>query len=169
MFGIALKTTGLRRFIIILIEVKNFGSQLHCLLRLTIEIKSEYSNCFSRNPWRRSKRTTTILFLTNNYCWIYSNNLCWWYTVIIHRVKLSNWYFKFIFFKITFEICIPYFLAIFVFCEISFWIRMFNSSSEMSEKWEKDSLLHYLFTSCRHYHLIHSDYDGQSDCSICDR
>ena len=56
--------------------------------RLAIEIESEYSNCFSRNLWRRNKRTT-ILFLINNY-WIYSNNQCWW-RVMIHQRLFVEW------------------------------------------------------------------------------
>ena len=112
-----------------------------------IEIESEYYNCFRRNLWRSNKRNNwTILFFINNY-WIYSNYQCWWYTsATIRRVKLSSWYFKF-----NFSLPLKYFLAILVFSGIISWIRAFNSSFKTSEKREKDTILHFLFTSHRHY------------------
>ena len=83
-----------------------------CLL--AIEIESEYSNCFSRNLWRRNKRTT-ILFdkqLLN----IFKQAM-----LMIHQQLFfeSNWYFKFFF---SFHI----FFAILVFTklfEYTFFIR----------------------------------------------
>ena len=109
--------------------------------------------CFSRNLWRRKKRTT-ILFLINNY-WIHSNNQCWW-RVMIHKdyswsetVKsiLQKFFFSYLWDSLE-HIC----LLILVFSGIAFWIRAFNSSSETSsEKRERAAILNYLFSSRRRY------------------
>ena len=64
----------------------------------------------------------------------------------------------------------PYVFAILVFNGIAFWIQAFNSSSETSQKLEKDAILHYcLHPADAMYHLIDSECGSESDCSIGDR
>ena len=108
---------------------------------MAMEIESKCSTCFIRNLWRRNKRTT-ILFLINNY-WIYSitdaDDTLATTSSSETEIGTSNSFFY------------TTFCAIWVFIGITFWIKAFDSSSETSEKRERDAILHYLFTSRWHY------------------